>query len=102
MEKVCSAAHGTGRISWSAGATFILLAVAGCTTAPDPVLGEATRNMVAAQLYNPEAAANPDPRGVEGMDGQKAIQQLNQLERKMGAERRARDEIRNPKLEMGN
>ncbi len=57
-----------------------VLAVAGCRSDPVRVekdYGNSVRSMVEAQIYDPEAAANPSaalPGGVDGAKGDKAIE----------------------------
>ena len=68
----------------------------------DRDFGKSVRLMVQSQIYNKAAAANPTKEAPEGIDGNKSIADLEQLERPVNAEKEMLNYIKVRKYEVGD
>jgi len=67
----------------------------------DRDFGKSVRLMEQSQIYNKAAAANPTTEAPEGIDGNKSIADLEQLERPVDAEKEMLNYIKVKKYEVG-
>lgn len=61
-------------------AIAVITVFTGCSTTPNELelnYGKAYRNMIAEQIYNPDAALNPPTNPPESFDGERASDVLN-------------------------
>lgn len=76
-------------------ALLALAFVSGCASqALEKDRGTSVSNMITGQTYNPEAAASPPLQPVSGMDGVKALSDLNRMTRNAEATRLSREIIK--------
>ena len=82
----------------------LLLLLTACSNGmevSDRDFGKSVRLMVQSQIYNKAAAANPTTKAPEGIDGNKSIADLEELERPVNAEKEMLNYIKVRKYEVG-
>jgi len=82
---------------------FLLLLI-GCSgmDVMDRDFGKSVRMMQQAQIYDMNAAMNPNPKGPEGISGNKSLADLNDLERPVQAEGQMLNFIKSQKYDVGD
>ena len=88
------------RASFTLGSFLLLLGCSGMDVL-ERDFGKSVRMMEQAQIYDMDAAMNPNPTGPEGISGNKSLADLYQLERPVRAEGQVLNYIKSKKYDTG-
>ena len=84
---------------------MVYAALFGCSSGMGELerdFGKSVKMMEQAQIYNMDAATNPNPDGPQGISGNKSLADLNKLERPVTAEKEMLNYIKAQKYEVGD